>query len=135
MDDLKPSILMGKLKQLLPHGVSPNNDLFLSVFLTRLLPSMREAVGSGEHKTVVAMVCATDALWDAHGGHNPTAAAAMTHRCRSPAPAERKKNYKRGGSICSKSLISPLKTFTVFKTQATACVNTTITTMQGPTSV
>jgi hypothetical protein len=72
MDDLKPSILMGKLKQLLPHGVSPNNDLFLSVFLTRLLPSMREAVGSGDHKTAAAMVRATDALWDARGSHDPT---------------------------------------------------------------
>jgi hypothetical protein len=32
MDDLKPSILMGKLKQLLPHGVSPDNDLFCLCF-------------------------------------------------------------------------------------------------------
>ncbi len=32
IDGLKPSILMGKLKQLLPHGVNQYNDLFLSMF-------------------------------------------------------------------------------------------------------
>jgi hypothetical protein len=39
MQGLKPSVLMGKLKQHLPQGVSPDNDLFLSKFLIRLLPS------------------------------------------------------------------------------------------------
>jgi hypothetical protein len=29
MDSIKPSILMGKLNQLLPHRVSPDNDLFI----------------------------------------------------------------------------------------------------------
>jgi hypothetical protein len=53
MDGIKPSILMGKLKQLLRHGVSADNDLFLSMFLIRLLPSMREAVGAGNHKTTI----------------------------------------------------------------------------------
>jgi hypothetical protein len=62
MKGLRPSILMGKLKQSLPQGVSPDNDLFLAMFLIRLPPSMREAVGSGNHKTVVAMVKAADAL-------------------------------------------------------------------------
>jgi hypothetical protein len=33
MQGLKPSILMVKLKQSLPHGVSPYNDLFLAMFL------------------------------------------------------------------------------------------------------
>jgi hypothetical protein len=32
MQGLKPSILMGKLKQQLPHVVSPDNNLFLSMF-------------------------------------------------------------------------------------------------------
>jgi hypothetical protein len=36
MQGLKPSVLMGKLKQHLPPGVSPDNDLFLSMFLIRL---------------------------------------------------------------------------------------------------
>ncbi len=50
MQGLKHSIFMGKLKQSLPHGISPDNDLFLAMFLIRLPPSMREAVGSGNHK-------------------------------------------------------------------------------------
>jgi hypothetical protein len=73
---LKPSVLMGKLKQHLPPGVSPDNDLFLSMFAIRLPPSMREAVGAGTHETAAAMVKAADALWDAHGGHDPTVTAA-----------------------------------------------------------
>jgi hypothetical protein len=32
---LKPSILMDKLKQSLPHGISHGNDLFLAMFLIR----------------------------------------------------------------------------------------------------
>ncbi len=65
MQGLKPSVLMGKLKQYLPSGVSPDNDLFLAMFLVRLPPSMRETVGAGNHTTAEAMVMATDALWDA----------------------------------------------------------------------
>jgi hypothetical protein len=47
MQGLKPGILIGKLKQHLPPGVSPDCDLFLSMFLISLPPSMREAVGTG----------------------------------------------------------------------------------------
>jgi hypothetical protein len=68
MQGLKPSVLMGKLKQHLPPGVSPDNDLFLAMFLIRLRPSMREAVGAGSHGTAAAMVKAADSLWDARGG-------------------------------------------------------------------
>jgi hypothetical protein len=49
MQDLKPSVLMGKLKQHIPPVVSPDNDLFLAMFLIRLPPSMRETVGAGAH--------------------------------------------------------------------------------------
>ncbi len=62
MQGLKPSILMGKLKQSLPHGVSPDNNLFLAMFPFQLPPSIQEAVGSGNHKTAVAMVRAVDTL-------------------------------------------------------------------------
>jgi hypothetical protein len=79
MQGLKPNVLMGKLKQHLPPGVSPDNDLFLGMFLIRLLPSMRETVGAGAHKTAAAMVKAADALWDARGGHDPTVAATSVH--------------------------------------------------------
>jgi hypothetical protein len=59
---LKPSVLMGKLKQRLPPGVSPDNNLFLSMFLIHLPPSMRETVGAGIHGTSAAMVKSADAL-------------------------------------------------------------------------
>jgi hypothetical protein len=46
---LKPSFLMGKLKQHLPHDISPDKSLYLSTFLICLLPSMWEAVGARNH--------------------------------------------------------------------------------------
>jgi hypothetical protein len=76
MQGLKPSVLMGKLKQHLPPGVSPNHNLFLAMFLIRFPSSMRETVGANTHGTAAAMVKAADALWDARGGHGPTVAAA-----------------------------------------------------------
>jgi hypothetical protein len=93
MQGLKPSVLMGKLKQHLPPGVSPDNDLFLAMFLVRLPPSMRETIGAGNHTTAAAMVKAADALWDAQGGHDPTVAAATTQRSRSPAPNNGRRGY------------------------------------------
>jgi hypothetical protein len=103
MQGLKPSVLMGKLKQNLPPDASPDNDLFLAMFLIRLLPSMRESAGAGNHTTAVAMVKAADALWDARGGHYPTVAAATTQRSRSPAPNSGRRGDKRGGNTRSKS--------------------------------
>ena len=103
MQGLKPSVLMRKLKQHLPPGVSPDNDLFLAMFLVRLPPSMRESVGAGNHTTAAAMVKAADALWDARGGHDPTVAAATTQRSRSPAPNTGRRGDKRGGNARSKS--------------------------------
>jgi hypothetical protein len=78
MQGLKPSVLMGKLKQNLPPGASPDNYLFLAMFLISLPASMRETVGAGDHRTAAAMVRAADALWDARGGHDPMVAAAST---------------------------------------------------------
>jgi hypothetical protein len=65
MQGLKPSVLMGKLKQHLPPGVSPDIDLFLAMFLICLLPSVREAVGASHHKMAAVIVKAEDTLWDA----------------------------------------------------------------------
>ncbi len=62
MQGLKPCVLMGKLKQHLFPGVSPDNNFFLSRFLIHLPKSMREAVGAGTHETAAAMVKAADAL-------------------------------------------------------------------------
>jgi hypothetical protein len=96
MQGLKPSVLMGKLKQNLPPGASPDNDLFLAMFLIRFPASMREAVGAGDHRTAAVMVKAADALWDVRGGHDTTVAAASTQRNRSPAPNSRKRGVKKG---------------------------------------
>jgi hypothetical protein len=103
MQGLKPSFLMGKLKQHLPHGVSPNINLFLAMFLIRLPPSIWEAIGAGNHKTAMAMVRAVDSLWDARGSHVPMATAPMTQRSRRPAPASEKRNDKRNSNARSKS--------------------------------
>jgi hypothetical protein len=119
MQGLKPSALIGKLKQNLPPGVSPNNDLFLAMFLICLPLSMRETAGA--YKT------AADALWDARGGHDPTVTAALTQRSRSPAPSSGKRGDKRGGNTCPKSRPPSRPDFLHFKTLAMACVNFTIT--------
>jgi hypothetical protein len=115
---LKPSVLMGKLKQHLPSGVLPDNDLFLSMFLIRLPPSMREAVGAGTHEMAAAMVKVADALWYARGGHDLTVAAASTQRSMSPAPSSGKRGNKRSGNARSKSRPLPSQTFIPFKTLA-----------------
>ncbi len=60
MQGLKPSVVMGQLKQHLPPGVSPDNDLFLAMFLIHLSPSMREAIEAGTHGMAAAMVSAAD---------------------------------------------------------------------------
>jgi hypothetical protein len=103
MQGLKPSVLMGKLKQHLSPGVSPDNDHFLAMFLIPLPPSMRETVGAGAHGMAAAMVKAADALWDTQGGHDPTVAAASTQRSRSPTPSSGKRGDKRGGNARPKS--------------------------------
>ncbi len=95
MQGLKLSILMGKLKQSLPHSVSPVNDLFLAMFLIRLPPSSQDEVGSGDHMTAIVMVKAADTLWDARVGHDPMFVATTTHHSRGPGPAE-------GRGACSK---------------------------------
>jgi hypothetical protein len=125
---------MGKLKKHLPPGVSPDNDSFLSMFLIRLLPSMRERVGAGAYGTAAAMVKAADALWDVWGGHDPTVAAASTQRSRSPAPSSGKRGNKRGGNVRPKSCPPSCIDFHSFQTLAMACANFTINPPKGLTS-
>ncbi len=69
---------MEKLKQHLPTGVSLDTELFLTMILICLPPTLRETVGAGIHKTATAIVKATDALSDAQGGHDPMVAAVTT---------------------------------------------------------
>jgi hypothetical protein len=132
MQGLKPSILMGKLKQSLPNGVSPDNDLFLAMFLIRLPPSMREAVSSGNHKTAAAMVRAADALW-ARGGHNlwPPQLTSIGVRL-----LLGRSGATRGPALpVQKVTPLPTKIFSIFKTPAMACASITITIMQEPTGM
>ncbi len=133
MQGLKSSVLMGKLKQHLPLGVSPDNDLFLAMFLIRLLPSMRETEGAGAHKTATAMVKAADALWDARGSHDPTVAAASTQRSRSPTPSSGKRGDKGAVTPIPKVVPLPAQISTLFKTLPMACANFTTTTPIGLT--
>jgi hypothetical protein len=114
MQGLKSSVLIGKLKQHLPPRVSPDNDLFLSIFLIRLPPSMREAVEAGTHEMAPAMVMTADALWDAWGGHDPTVAAASTQQSRSLAPS-RKRGNKRSGNACYRSRPASRPDFSSFQ--------------------
>jgi hypothetical protein len=134
MQGLKPSILMGKLKQHLPYGVSPDNGLFLSMFLIRLLPSMREAEGARIHKTALATIRAADALWDARGDHNPMITAATTQRSKSPAPTSGKKIDKRNGNARSKRRPPSGSTSFLFRTPAMACASFTTSTATKHTS-
>jgi hypothetical protein len=115
MQGLKPSVLMGKLKQHLSPGVSPDNYLFLAMFFICLLPSMRETVGAGAHGTAAAMVKAADVLWDTRGGHDPTVAAALTQRSRSPAPSSGKRGDKRGNNARPKSRLPSHPDFHLFE--------------------
>ncbi len=132
---LKSSVLMGKLKQHLPPGVSSDNDLFLAMFLFPLLPSLQEAVGAGTHKAAAAMVKAADALWDARGGHNPTVAAALTQHSRSPAPHIGKRGNRKSGNASSKRCPLPALIFIHLNALAMASVNFTITTPTRLTGV
>jgi hypothetical protein len=75
---------------------------------------MQEAVGDGNHKTALLMVKAMDALWAAHGNHNPKVAAATNHHSRSLAPVGGKRWDKRGSVARSKSLPLPSKIFFSF---------------------
>jgi hypothetical protein len=90
------------------------------MFLIRLPPG--EVVGTKNHKTAVAMVRAADALWDARGGYDHTAAAATTQFSRSPAPTSGKKNAKRNGNPPKVALLPALTSF-LYKTQAMAFAN------------
>jgi hypothetical protein len=106
MQGLKPSVLMGKLKQHLLHGVSPDNYLFLAMFLILLIllpPSCKKQLVPETTKTAVAMVRAANALSDACRRHDPMVATATTHRSRSPTPASGRKYDKKKGIAHSKS--------------------------------
>jgi hypothetical protein len=76
---------------------------FFQCFLIHLPPSIRETVGAGTYGMAAAILKAADALWDARGGHDPTATAALTQQSRSPTPNSVKRGDKRSGNASPKS--------------------------------
>jgi hypothetical protein len=78
MQGLKPSVLIGKLKQHFPPPVFLQTTIFSFPCSCSPAASMHETVGAGNQMTATAMVKASDALWDAQGGHDPMVAAATT---------------------------------------------------------
>jgi hypothetical protein len=105
MQGLKPSVLMGKLKQHLSPRVSPDNDHFRSFSCNVFDPS--SAINERDSRSWRP--------WNGrshgegcgrpigHGGHDPTVAAASTQRSRSPTPSSGKRGDKRGGNARPKS--------------------------------
>jgi hypothetical protein len=131
MQGLKPSVLMGKVKQHLPPGVSPDNDLFLAMFLIRLPPSMRETEGAGAHGTAAAMVKAADALWTLGVATTLQSQPPRHSEAGAPLPAAGREATKGAVTPASKVTPLPAQIFTQFKTLAMACVYFTITTPIG----
>jgi hypothetical protein len=125
MQGLKPRVLKGKLKQHLPPGVSPDNDLFLAMFLIRLPPSMREIVGAGAHGESCGCPMGRSGRPRPYGrSHLDTEA---------PLPAAGREAKK--GAVTPAPKVSPLPApmSILFKTLAMACANFTTTTPIGLT--
>ena len=121
VEDIRLSLVYGKLRSLLPFGADQNNEIFMAMFLLRLPPSVREQVGAADHATVAAMVSHADRVWSFRGGSDPVVAAAAERRSRSPAssPGRRNKKGKRSKSRSSK----------IFGTHPTARASSTIITL------
>jgi hypothetical protein len=128
MQGLKPSVLVRKLKQQCPPGVSSDkDDLFLSMFLIRLPPSMREAVGAGTHEMAAAMVKA-ETPCGMLGAATTVQSQSPQHRVGALLLAMGSEATQ--GAVMPAPKISPLPTqiFIPLQTLAMACVNFTIIT-------
>ena len=106
-ESIKPSDMLAKLKRHLPYGADCNNDMFLAMFLLRLPPSIREAVGSADHTTIAAMVRHADRVWDFRGDPDPVVAAAAEQRSRSPASSPGRRGEKKEKTPLKKSHRQP----------------------------
>ena len=62
--DIRPSQLMAKLANTLPHGTATNNDLFYSFFMFRMPQYLREVLAANEYATARDMAVAADRVWD-----------------------------------------------------------------------
>jgi hypothetical protein len=93
--DIRPSQLMAKLANTLPHGTATNNDLFYSFFMFRMPQYLREVLAANEYATARDMAVAADRVWDLRQSA-PAAAAAYRPRDRSASPRQHSRNSDRG---------------------------------------
>jgi hypothetical protein len=96
VEGIRPTALLGKLKSYLPHGADDSNELFMAMFLMRLPPSTREAVGTAGNATVGAMCTHAESIYNFRGGYEAMVAAAAAQRSRSPAKTDGKRSEKQG---------------------------------------
>ncbi len=107
--------LMGKLKQHLPPGVSPDNDLFVAMFFDPSSAINERDSRSWHPWNSHSHGEGCEALWDALSGHDPTVAATSTQQSRSPTPSSGKRGDKRGGNARPKSRPPPCPDFHSFQ--------------------
>jgi hypothetical protein len=97
--DIRPSQLMAKLTNTLPHGTPTNTDLFYSFFMYRMPQYLREVLAANEYATARDMAAAADRVWDLPQSA-PTAAVAAAYQPReqSASPRQRGGNSDRGSN-------------------------------------
>jgi hypothetical protein len=95
--DIRPSLLMAKLINTLPHGTDTKTDLFYSFFMFRMPQYLREVLAANEYATAREMAVAADRVWDLRQSA-PAAAAAAAYRPRerSASPHQHSRNADRG---------------------------------------
>jgi hypothetical protein len=95
--DIRPSLLMAKLINTLPHGTDTKSDLFYSFFMFRMPQYLREVLAANEYTTAREMAVAADRVWDLRQSA-PAAAAAAAYRPRerSASPHQHRRNADRG---------------------------------------
>jgi hypothetical protein len=95
--DIRPSQLMAKLINTLPHGTDTKTDLFYSFFMFRMPQYLREVLAANEYTTAREMAVAADRVWDLRQSA-PAAAAAAAYRPRerSASPHQHSRNSDRG---------------------------------------
>jgi len=95
--DIRPSQLMAKLTNTLPHGTATNTDLFYSFFMFRMPQYLREVLAANEYTTAREMAVAADRVWDLRqSAPSAAAAAAYRPRERSASPHQHSRNADRG---------------------------------------
>jgi hypothetical protein len=97
--DIKPSLLMAKLTNTLPHGTPTNTDLFYSFFMFRMPQYLREVLAANQYTTARDMAVAADHVWELRQSASPAAVAAASQpRERSASQHQRGRNSDRGRS-------------------------------------